>query len=49
MKEPTPTGGVDFYGHTRQELYDRATKLNVTGRSQMTKEQLAEAIARKQR
>jgi cation transport regulator ChaB len=41
-------GGVDFYGHTRQELYERAKELGVRGRSGMNKEQLAEAIARKQ-
>jgi hypothetical protein len=35
-------------GHTKQELYERARKLDVKGRSDMTKEQLAEAIARKQ-
>lgn len=41
-------GGVDVLGHTKQELYERARKLDVKGRSDMTKEQLAEAIARKQ-
>lgn len=41
-------GGVDLFGHTKEELYERARKLDVRGRSQMTKEQLAEAIARKQ-
>ncbi len=41
-------GGVDFYGHTRDELYRRAADLGVKGRSKMNKEQLAEAIARKQ-
>jgi cation transport regulator ChaB len=41
-------GGVDFEGHTKQELYERAAKLDVQGRSKMTKRQLAEAIARKQ-
>ena len=41
-------GGVDLFGHTKQELYERARKLDVKGRSDMTKEQLAEAIARKQ-
>jgi hypothetical protein len=30
------------------ELYERAQRLGVTGRSRMTKEQLAEAIAKKQ-
>jgi cation transport regulator ChaB len=41
-------GGVDVEGHTKDELYKRAAKLGVSGRSRMTKEQLAEAIARKQ-
>ncbi len=41
-------GGVDVEGHTKQELYDRAKKLGVSGRSQMTKMELAQAIARKQ-
>jgi cation transport regulator ChaB len=41
-------GGVDYEGHTKQELYERAAKLDVTGRSRMTKDELAEAIARKQ-
>jgi cation transport regulator ChaB len=41
-------GGVDFEGHTKKELYDRAARLDVRGRSKMSKEELAEAIARKQ-
>jgi cation transport regulator ChaB len=41
-------GGVDYEGHSKQELYERARKLDVQGRSKMTKEELAEAIARKQ-
>jgi len=41
-------GGVDVEGHTKEELYERAAKLDVTGRSRMTKGELAEAIARKQ-
>ena len=41
-------GGVDVRGHTRDELYKRAKKLGVKGRSRMTKQQLAQAIARKQ-
>jgi hypothetical protein len=39
---------VDYEGHSKQELYERAAALNVQGRSRMTKAQLAEAIARKQ-
>jgi len=41
-------GGVDVLGNTRQKLYERARALGVKGRSKMTKEQLAEAVARKQ-
>ena len=42
-------GGVDLYGSSKKELYERAAKLDVRGRSKMTREQLAEAIARKQK
>jgi cation transport regulator ChaB len=42
-------GGVDFYGSTKEELRKRAAELDVRGRSTMTKDQLAEAIARKQK
>jgi cation transport regulator ChaB len=41
-------GGVDAAGNTRQELYERAKKLGVSGRSRMSKSELAEAIAKKQ-
>jgi cation transport regulator ChaB len=41
-------GGVDAAGNTRQELYERAKKLGVSGRSRMSKSELAKAIARKQ-
>ena len=41
-------GGVDFEGHSKQELYERAAKLDISGRSRMSKGELAEAIARKQ-
>lgn len=41
-------GGVDFYGNSKKELYERAKKLGITGRARMSKEELAEAIARKQ-
>lgn len=41
-------GGVDVRGHTKKELMDRARKLDVRGRSKMTKEELGRAIARKQ-
>ena len=42
-------GGVDVEGHTREELYQRARRLGIKGRSRMTKYELADAIARKQR
>jgi hypothetical protein len=49
QKDVTQTfGGVDVYGNSKRELYERARDLDVDGRSSMTKEQLAEAIARKQ-
>lgn len=41
-------GGVDLEGHTKQELYERASELDISGRSRMSKGELAEAIARKQ-
>jgi hypothetical protein len=41
-------GGVDVLGHSRQELYERARSLGVKGASRMSKEQLGEAIAKKQ-
>jgi hypothetical protein len=41
-------GGVDFYGHTKDELYERARKLGIRGRSSMSKKELAQAIDRKQ-
>ena len=41
-------GGVDLFGHTRKELYERARGLGVKGASRMKKEELAEAIAKKQ-
>ena len=41
-------GGVDAHGNTREDLYDRAKKLGVEGRSKMSKAELARAIAKKQ-
>ncbi len=41
-------GGVDVEGHTKKELYERARKLDISGRSSMTKMELGQAIARKQ-
>jgi hypothetical protein len=42
-------GGVDVQGNSKQELYERAKKLGIEGRSRMDKKELARAIARKQR
>jgi cation transport regulator ChaB len=41
-------GGVDVLGSSREELYERARKLGVKGRSRMTKRELGEAISRRQ-
>jgi cation transport regulator ChaB len=42
-------GGVDVEGSSRDELYQRAKKLGVKGRSNMNKTELGRAIAAKQR
>ncbi len=41
-------GGVDARGNSKQELYERAKALEISGRSKMDKAELAKAIARKQ-
>jgi cation transport regulator ChaB len=41
-------GGVDVRGHTKEELYERAKELDVHGRSEMDKMELAQRIAQKQ-
>jgi cation transport regulator ChaB len=41
-------GGLDYYGHTKDELQKRARKLGVHATSKMTKRELAEAINKKQ-
>src|SRR5215207_3199643 len=41
-------GGVDVEGNTKQELYDRARRAGIEGRSRMSKQELAEALARKE-
>jgi cation transport regulator ChaB len=41
-------GGVDVLGSTRDELMERARKLDIRGRSRMTKAQLGHAIDRAQ-
>jgi cation transport regulator ChaB len=42
-------GGVDVYGNTKDQLLERAGDLGITGRHKMKKEELARAIARKQK
>jgi cation transport regulator ChaB len=39
-------GGVDVEGRTKRELVDLARRLNIPGRSHMTKDELGTAIAR---
>ena len=41
-------GGVDVEQNTKHDLYERARRLGVEGRSKMSKRELARAIARKQ-
>jgi cation transport regulator ChaB len=41
-------GGVDVRGNSKAELYQRARKLGVKGRSRMDKKELARAIDRTQ-
>jgi hypothetical protein len=41
-------GGVDVYGSSKEELYARAKKLGVPGRSRMNKKELGRAVARRQ-
>ncbi|SRR6266487_1199037 len=47
--EPKDGKGVDLKGDTKQELYQRAAKLDVSGRSRMSKSELAAAVSRKER
>lgn len=41
-------GGVDVEHNTKEQLYERARRLGVEGRSKMSKRELARAIARRQ-
>ncbi|MBW3577228.1 MAG: ChaB family protein [Actinobacteria bacterium] len=41
-------GGVDVKGHSKEELYERAQELDIHGRSNMNKQELAQRIAQKQ-
>ena len=48
LENPSETfGGVDVRGSTKRELYGRAKAVDVQGRSRMSKEELARAVARK--
>jgi hypothetical protein len=40
-----PTGAADGDGMTRDELYERAKELDISGRSSMSKDELAQAVA----
>ncbi len=40
-------GGIDVEGNSKRELYERAKRAGVEGRSGMSKEELAVALARK--
>ena len=40
--------GVDYYGSSKAELYQRAKALEIEGRSKMSKRELARAIGRQQ-
>ncbi|HEV2773358.1 MAG TPA: ChaB family protein [Thermoleophilaceae bacterium] len=48
LEDPSETfGGVDVEGSTKEELYERAKQVDVQGRSDMSKEELARAVGRK--
>lgn len=40
----TSTGGVDVKGRSKEELMERAKEMDISGRSRMNKQELAEAI-----
>ena len=40
-------GGIDVEGNSKQELYERAKRAGVEGRSSMSKEELADALAKR--
>lgn len=46
--ETETAGGVDVKGNSKKELLERARKLDIKGRSNMSKQELGQAIARKQ-
>jgi cation transport regulator ChaB len=41
-----PTGGGKQVGASRQEVYEQARKLNISGRSKMNADELAQAVAK---
>ncbi|HET6876362.1 MAG TPA: ChaB family protein [Jatrophihabitans sp.] len=41
-------GGVDVEGNSKAELMERAKKADIKGRSSMSKEELADALSRKE-
>ena len=45
-RSSTPTGGGKLVGTTKSELLAQARKLDVPGRSKMSKDQLTEAVAK---
>ena len=48
QKDGTRTfGGVDVEGNSKRELYERAKRAGVEGRSNMSKEELADALAKR--
>lgn len=48
-RSSTPTGGGKNVGTTKRELLERARKLDIPGRSTMTKDELTKAVAKAQR
>jgi cation transport regulator ChaB len=40
-------GGIDYEGSSKQELYEQAKRQEVPGRSKMTKQELARALAKR--
>lgn len=46
-RDESTHGGIDVRGSSKQELYERARHAGVPGRSKMTEEQLADALARR--
>jgi cation transport regulator ChaB len=45
---PTAGGRVALEGESKKDLYERAKKLEIEGRSKMSREELAEAVQAKQ-